>query len=145
MWPFGDFRDVPQLGAEPVLGTGCGGEGELGDEIPDGLWAGYITNSQAGVPAFPEIDLLCVYTDEAQLPQSANVVQREPGYIVVNNSTQTRAMPMDGQIVLRLGVPDPDGRCVDGTTTVLWSDIAPDKQVWIRIHNGVVTWVFAGC
>ena len=35
------FRDVPQLGVEPVRGSGCGASGDLGDVIPDGLWAGY--------------------------------------------------------------------------------------------------------
>ena len=44
LWPYGPFWNVPQLGSEPVRGTGCGSQGQIGDVIPDGLWAGYVTN-----------------------------------------------------------------------------------------------------
>ncbi len=44
IWPYGPFWNVPQLGSEPVRGSGCGSQGQIGDVIPDGLWAGYVTN-----------------------------------------------------------------------------------------------------
>ena len=145
VWPYGQFWNVPQLGHEgSVRGTGCGSAGDIGDVIPDGLFAGFITGHDANNVA---IDLLCVFAvpDASALPSGgATVVAEAPNYVIVNNSTRGRTMPMDQRIVLRLGVHDA-GNCVDGTTTTQWSDIPADRQVWVRIHEGRVTWVFADC
>src|SRR5690606_629886 len=45
--PLVDFFDVPQLGCEPVSGTGCGGDGSIGPVIPDGLWRGAVMSFDA--------------------------------------------------------------------------------------------------
>ena len=58
VFPYDDVSDVPQLGSEPVRGTGCGANGEIGETIPDGIWAGFVTVDGASVG----VDLLCVYT-----------------------------------------------------------------------------------
>jgi hypothetical protein len=145
LWPFGEFWNVPQLGAEAVRGTGCGSTNSLPETIPDGLWAGYVTGHTDTTVA---IDLLCIYAvaNAGALPSdSANVVLDAPDYVVVNNSTRSRTMPMDARIVLRLATRDAEGRCVDGRSTQQWADIATDQQVWVRIHQGSVTWIFAEC
>ena len=61
-WAFGDFRSVPQLGAEPVRGSGCGADGTIGDVIPDGWWLGIVTSDSATRVQF---DLVCVYFGDA--------------------------------------------------------------------------------
>ena len=147
VWPYGEFWNVPQLGHEAVRGTGCGSTSSdaIGEVVPDGLWAGFVAGH---TDAAVSIDLLCVYpvAGAAALPNpSSNVVLDQPGYVVVNNSTRARTMPMDAAIVLRLGVRDAAGRCVDGTSTTQWADVPTDRQVWLRIHNGAVTWIFANC
>ncbi len=147
VWPFGEFSDVPQLGHEAVRGTGCGSTATdaIAEVVPDGLWAGFVAGHTDSAVS---IDLLCVYpvASASALPNpSSNVVLDQPGYVIVNNSTRTRTMPMDAAIALRLGVRDAAGRCVDGTPTTQWADIPADRQVWLRIHNGAVTWVFANC
>lgn len=146
VWVYGQFWDVPRLGAENVRGSGCGSSGEIGAQIPDGLWAGFITGVGGDVV---NIDLLCIYSGDAALQAmsagSAVILNSDPNYLIVNNSTRARAMRMDPSIVLRIGVRNEINQCVDGTTTTQWSDIPTDRQVWIRIHGGRVTWVFADC
>jgi hypothetical protein len=145
VWPYGEFWNVPELGAErDVRGTGCGSSGEIGDVIPDGLFAGYITGHDDSTVS---IDLLCIFAvpDVSALPSpGATVVSAAPTYVIVNNNTRSRTMPMDDDIVLRLGVRSGD-QCVDGVATNQWGEIPADRQVWFRIHHGRVTWVFADC
>ncbi len=62
LWPYGDFHDVPQLGTEPVRGSGCGADGSIGEVIPDGLWAG--TLSYVPDEDHWEVNLVCVYSGE---------------------------------------------------------------------------------
>src|SRR5215211_2051915 len=42
-----DFYGVPHLGWETASGTGCGGDGSIGDVIPDGYWRGYVRSLRA--------------------------------------------------------------------------------------------------
>jgi hypothetical protein len=56
-----DFYAVPQLGHEAVRGTGCGGDGSIGDVIPDGYWRGYLASDDGTSIQF---DLACVYLSE---------------------------------------------------------------------------------
>jgi hypothetical protein len=145
VWPYGQFGNVPQLAAEGVRGTGCGSSGQLGERLPDGLFAGYVTGYDANHVA---IDVVCVYAvpDAASLPNpSASVVSDAPGYVVVNNNTRSRTVPMDPAIVLRVGVRGAGGECVDGRSTTQWTDVPSDRQVWMRIHGGRATWLLADC
>jgi hypothetical protein len=142
-----EFWMVPQFGSEPVRGSGCGSTGGLGDMIPDGLWAGFIVDD--GSDGSVGIDLLCVFTPEgasvALANPTATTITADPNYLIVNNSTRARFMPMDGNVVLRLAERDADGRCMDARTTTQWADIPADRQAWIRIHGGVITWILADC
>lgn len=146
VWPYGQFWNVPQLGNEgSVRGTGCGSAGGMGNVIPDGLFAGFVTGHDDNNVS---IDVLCVFAvpDASALPSDgATVVADTPNYVIVNNNTRARTMPMDPAIVLRLGIRDAADNCVDGTPTDQWSDITSDRQAWVRIHQGRVTWVFADC
>ena len=146
VWPYGQFWNVPQLGNEgSVRGTGCGSSGGIGDVIPDGLFAGFVTGHDASNVS---IDLLCIFAvrDASALPSDrATVIADRPNYVIVNNNTRSRTMPMDVAIVVRLGVRDAADSCVDGTPAAQWSEVTPDRQVWVRIHAGRVTWVFAEC
>jgi hypothetical protein len=143
IWPYGPFWNVPQLGSEPVRGTGCGSQGQVGDVIPDGLWAGFVTNE--GTPTIG-IDLLCIYTGAAAQhvvsEGTANIVNDEPDYLVVNNNTRVRSAPAAPGIVLRDSLTV-DGGCVENIATP--HDPQPARQAWIRIDGGQVTWILWGC
>jgi len=142
-----EFWNVPQYGSESVRGSGCGANGDLGDTIPDGLWAGFITDD--GSDGFVGIDLLCIYfgaSAQAMLAGgTGTLLNDDPEYLIVNNQTRARAMPMDTNISLRLSARDSADRCVDSASTDQWSDIPADRQVWIRIHDGRITWIIADC
>ena len=141
-----EFWNIPQYGSEAVRGSGCGSSGQIGTTIPDGLWAGFITGTHDNLV---DIDILCIYygtSGQSTLTaNTATMLNSDPEYLIVNNNDQPRAVPIDGRISLRLSTRIADGRCMDTTSTTQWSDIPPDRQVWIRIHNGAVTWVLADC
>ena len=142
IWPYGPFWNVPQLGSEPVRGSGCGSQGQIGDVIPDGLWAGYVTKETT--PAV-EIDLLCIFTGAAAQhvvsEGTATVVNDELDYLIVNNSTRTRSMPAAPGIALLDSVVS-DGECVGGVVGPHNPD--PPRQAWVRIDGGQVTWILWG-
>lgn len=154
LFPYERFTDVPQLGAEPVRGSGCGGNGELGDVIPDGLWAGYVFPAgwETGTV---EIDVACVYSgptaQEVIADGSSTVVDdRDPGFVVVNNSDRRREV-VDATAYVLWGVAEGD-QCVIGAA---WGvpDGGLDEQfeeytsslAWVRIDGGAVRWLAYGC
>ena len=142
-----EFWNVGTWGNEPVFGSGCGASGQIGETIPDGIWAGYIVDD--GSDGSVGIDLLCIYSGEAAqhvlAGATATTINADPNYLIVNNSTRTRYMPMAQGISLRLAERRADGRCFDSRSTTQWVDIPADRQVWVRIHGGVITWILAGC
>jgi hypothetical protein len=77
-----------------------------------------------------------------------DIVNNEPDYLVVNNSTQVRTMP-SGLSAIILGEVASDRQCVEGMhlSPEAVNEIAPRSavQAWIRIEAGVVTWIFYGC
>ena len=143
IWPYGPFWNVPQLGSEPVRGTGCGSQGQIGDVIPDGLWAGFVTDE--GTPTIG-IDLLCVYFGAAAQhvisEGTATIINDEPDYLVVNNNTRVRSAPAAPGIVLRDSSPV-NGECVEDTAAA--HNPQPSRQAWVRIDGGAVTWILWGC
>jgi hypothetical protein len=150
-WPYGEFWNVPQLGREPVRGSGCGADGRMPDAIPDGLWAGYISYDAATDRFW--IDLLCIFagdTAQAVIAEgTANIVNNEPDYLIVNNSDKRRAAANDLRAIA-YGA-DVDGRCRPFTAasgdhlTPDQGELRPDGQAWIRIAGGAVTWILSGC
>ena len=54
-WTFGAFDDVPQLGSEPVQGSGCNVSGEI---VPDGWWFGSYDVISNG---YVDFDIVCPY------------------------------------------------------------------------------------
>ena len=143
IWPYGPFWNVPQLGSEPVRGTGCGSQGQIGDVIPDGLWAGYVTNETTPTIG---IDLLCIFfgasAQHVISEGTATIVNNEPDYLVVNNNTRVRTAPAAPGIVLRDSAPV-NGECVEGAAGV--HNPEPARQAWVRIDGGQVTWILWGC
>jgi hypothetical protein len=77
-----------------------------------------------------------------------DIVNNEPDYLVINNSTQVRTMP-SGLAAIILGEVSSDGQCVEGMhlSPEAVNEIAPRTavQAWVRIDAGVVTWIFYGC
>lgn len=150
-WPYPTFHDVPRLGDEPVRGSGCGGDGSIGELIPDGLWSGYLF---PGVEGTVEIDLACVYFGETArqvVAGGANVVEdRGPDFVVVNNNPRLRVLRDDGTDIL-WGVDDGAGNCVMSAAWgypepgIAYSLQHPESLAWVRVFDGGVRWVAFDC
>jgi len=150
VFPYTHFGDVPQLGSEPVRGTGCGADGSVGDVVPDGIWAGFVDVPVPGEPL--SVDLLCIFTPEAApgvlAGGSATMLipdgraDPDPNYLVVNNNERERRVPTAAVLELRDAVFDGE-LCVEGP---FLSDVDHSAyQAWITIDGGVATWVIWGC
>jgi hypothetical protein len=155
------FWHVPQMGDEPVEGTGCGGQGDLPDTIPDGLWYGAVVSAAAGVLAY---DVRCLFYGDlaAQLYQQHVAEHGEggsPPYIdgtwTVNNSTRTRNVPVaaDFAIYPAEAVPIeqlPDGgvrtecRVRDGAAATA-DDPTQFSEAWLAIVGGQAVWMVGSC
>jgi hypothetical protein len=150
VFPYAEFSDVPQLGSEPVRGTGCGADGSIGDVIPDGIWSGFVDPPVPGEPL--TVDLLCIFTPEAApgvlsggtatilIPNGAT--EPDTNYLVVNNNQRERIVPAAAGIELRDAVLA-DGRCVEGAFMPAVDHA--DYQAWINIQAGEATWIIWGC
>jgi hypothetical protein len=161
LWPYGDFHDVPQLGTEPVRGSGCGADGSIGEVIPDGLWAG--TLSYVPEDDHWEVNLVCVYFGEearaVTAGGAANVIDADdPDYVIVDNNPRTRSVPnRAASIETSFADVRTDGRCLgpgsveSGEDHVVFEPgefetiYSTTHQAWLRIHDGAVTWIRFGC
>ena len=141
-FPYGAFWDVPQLGSEAVHGTGCGGNGSLGDTMPDGLWYGWITSTDSSSLQF---DVGCMYVGATaeHLWQEFQVANPDygsppnwPGVgFLVNNNERTRTVPIAASYVAADAVERDNG---DGS----WSCVAPaDPSVTISMNDGMGVWL----
>ena len=149
-WPYGDFHAVPVLGAEPSLGSGCGASGQIGDVIPDGLWAGAVT--YVAEEDRWDVNLMCVYSgaaaDEVLAQGGATVVAGNRDYLVVDNNERLRSVPNEADAVTTTFADSrTDDRCEIGVSQQMPFDNSqvPGSQAWIRVHDGAVTWVVFGC
>jgi hypothetical protein len=159
-WPYGEFWNVPQLGAEPVRGSGCGGSGQIGDRIPDGLWAGRVGIDPAN-PGEVWVNLLCIYYGQsAQAVRdagTANIVHDEPDYLIVDNNEQARVLT-NHIMAIAASQADPSGRCAPAGMMLSpgpgeylpgaagWLGVDPSGlQAWIRVDDGAATWLVYGC
>lgn len=143
VFPYDDVGDVPQLGNEPVRGTGCGANGQVGETIPDGMWAGFVTVDGDTVG----IDLLCIYTAETAqefVDLSDNVIWADVDSTIVNNNERVRTMPAASDIQLRDALFDSSSGCVEASALLPDVDHSP-YAAWVNIEGGAVTWVVWGC
>jgi hypothetical protein len=148
--PYGyaDFFNVPQLGSEPVRGTGCGGDGSLGDVIPDGYWRGFVrawdgpTLLDSGSLLF---DLMCVYVGDTanQLADEFFAANPDAGEMwwpdgwPVNNNERTRGVPIAGGFFAHGTTFAADGTAPFDQPSVPFD---PALNTWILIVDGAAVW-----
>lgn len=164
IWPFIDFQTVPRLGTENVRGSGCGGAAELGNRIPDGVWAGQIDNfvvpngeatSDSGAAVSMAFDVWCVYQGNAAINAKATPGQKilvdNPEYLVINNNERTRGVPLADGFILRYAVRLVDGRCIDpgpagfDEVDANGNPLFRSKQAWVNIRDGRAVWALIDC
>jgi hypothetical protein len=147
-WTFeGDgLRDVPQMGSEPVLGSGCGGSGQIGEIIPDGWWLVLVDSSNS---VSMGLDLMCAYHGDAAIPFYEQCVREtqdacawDTGFMPVNNSDRIRGMPVSPGIVREI---EPNGYCRDGGVAAYEANYLGMAMTWIRVSGGQVDYVRYYC
>ncbi len=145
-WAFGDFRSVPQLGAEPVRGSGCGADGTIGDVIPDGWWLGIVTSDSATRVQF---DLVCVYFGDAADALIAECQATAAGstctayfdetFWPVNRNTRGRTASKAGSYQ----VEEVADLCSVGQETRTGGITA--ELDWLLVENGTAVYLRRGC
>jgi hypothetical protein len=140
----GQFRDFYRTG--PVLGSGCGANGELGDTIPDGTWLGYLraVRDIRGADFVLDFDVVCVYHGayaEQIRSSGQRVVLHDDNFAVVNNNPRTR--PLRGA-----ALTEPHTGLCDGTGGFRLEfprDNLSGRIAWVDVHDGIVTTLVFGC
>ncbi|MBI4934869.1 MAG: hypothetical protein HY828_13385 [Actinobacteria bacterium] len=158
-WGGWAYYEVPQLGAEPVRGSGCGATGGLGDVVPDGIWNVNIGDG-SGADRFwsggtISLDLRCIYAGDAgraqwntvcsAAPDADACLSQSPDWFVVNVNSRLRTMPVAATVqygVGALGTPPCAGVSLDPTSVS-----APWRFMdsWVVVSGGQVTAVIAAC
>ena len=154
VWPFGEFFSVGQYGSEPVRGTGCGGNSEIDEIIPDGVWHGVVTRLD---PVALDLDLYCIYHGESSaefiaefVAEGGNLNAARGGYDwwPVSNSDRTRRVPLSPTFVHRNAAWTDQG-CFDPGPLY---DNPPDLPYpydgftnWIVIEDGRAVFMLTSC
>lgn len=142
------FFDVPQLGTEPVRGTGCGADGTLGEVIPDGIWDARSIKISASTIG---IDVQCVYYGNSGAQLLANCLAEEgpdgcegtdPDFWFVNASSRIRTMPLAAEFRRRYATID----CVDpGPGNTRGVEGQDEFDSWVIIEQGEATFALTSC
>lgn len=154
-----DFFHVPQLGCEPVAGTGCGGNGSIGDVIPDGLWRGNLVSLDGATVAESaslQFDLTCPYVGDAGQQMFDELMAENPDYgsppwngheFMVNNSERARAVPLADDFVMLPAYWVPvtpldsgyENRCVSSRSMpgLEPAELPGPEDAWLWIDGGV--------
>lgn len=158
-WGGWAYYEVPQLGTEPVRGSGCGANGGLGDVVPDGVWNVNI-GDRSGADRFwsagtISLDLRCVYAGDAgrsqwniacsAAPDADACLAQSPDWFVVNVNSRLRTMPVAADAAYGVGAlgssPCP-GVSLDRTAlSAPWRFM----DSWVVVSGGSVTAVIAAC
>ena len=122
------FYDVPNQGPENVPGDFCGGDGSIGDVIPDGMFRAYVTQINAYEVG---LDLICVY----RTPQDDTIYQVPDGY-VTNNNTRVRWMPINAGFTIHGSAEGHGNMHYD------W-DVPFDRSMdaWVGVYGGRVHFI----
>ncbi|MGB8859039.1 MAG: hypothetical protein WCC60_07285 [Ilumatobacteraceae bacterium] len=145
-WTFGDFRSVPQLGSEPVRGTGCGADGTIGEIIPDGWWLGTVT---ADGSTRLQFDLVCAYYGSSAQPLIDECLASVAGgtcndyfdasFWPVNRNTRERAVTKSES----MQTDEVADLCSVGLETRTGG--ITGELDWLLIENGKAVYIRRGC
>lgn len=147
IYGYADFYGVPNLGTETAAGTGCGGDGSIGDTIPDGYWRGHIRGL---VPGGIQFDLVCVYGDNVDPDLVARWRSEHPGQadpvvpdgFVIDNSARVRNVPISTTFFSHGTAFGAGGACAFNQPAVPFDQT---RDTWIRIVGGQAVWAVSSC
>jgi hypothetical protein len=159
-FPYEDFYAVPQLGTEAVVGTACGGNGSIGDTIPDGIWRGYVTSFD-GPTVYEstslQFNLICVYVgaegdrlrSEWQTTHPGEQQYGFPDGFMVDNNPRTRTVPLSIDFVMAGAVVTTLNQCAVPAVPAFVGDRPQDMYLttdsWLVIQGGQAVTVVTSC
>lgn len=138
---FPSLTEVPQLGRDPVRGSGCGLADEFDNSMPDGLYFGSLSPDGGDV----SFDVVCVYYGASAIDKGAD--DSASDFFPVNSGTRERPVPLADGFIYRVGTWAADGACVDAgpSGNADWSTAAEGTFGWLVIAGGDATGAVAMC
>jgi hypothetical protein len=135
------LSEVPQLGQDPVRGSGCGLGDQFGNSMPDGLFFGSFSPDGGDV----SFDVICVYYGASAIDKGAD--ENASAFFAVNTGTRERQVPLAADFVYRVGTWTPDGQCVDAGPigNADWAEADDGTVGWLTIAGGDATGAVAMC
>ena len=156
--PFADYFDVDPFGTEPVRGSGCGLDTFIGEELPDGLWRGYVRSFNGlwvDAATSLEFDLACVYTGEAAAEAEREWRAEHPGTepaevrdgFLVNNNDRVRTVPLASSFVQVDAQWNDAGQCAVPDTLPPSGETQTYRLLdsWVLMTAGKAQWVVTSC
>ena len=140
-FPFPGSFAVPQLGTEPVRGSGCGSDGSLGETIPTGWWLGIIHDL---TPTSMQLNVVCAYFGERAEAYIAECAAEEDYDVCTNyfgelfwpvdNNQQTRFVPVKpaAPLVRTSEMECPTLTSRDLTQVLTWVHIVNGEAIYMR-------------
>jgi hypothetical protein len=152
--PFADYFDVDPFGTEPVRGSGCGLDTFIGEELPDGLWRGYVRSFNGlwvDAATSLEFDLACAYTGDAAAEaerewRGAEPVEVHDGFLV-NDNDRLRAVPLASSFVQVDAQWNDAGQCAVPETLPPSGETQVYRLLdsWVLVTGGEAQWVVTSC
>jgi hypothetical protein len=156
--PFADYFDVDPFGTEPVRGSGCGLDTFIGEELPDGLWRGYVRSFNGlwvDAATSLEFDLACVYTGDAAAEAEREWRAEHPGTeptevrdgFLVNNNDRVRTVPLASSFVQVDAQWNDAGQCAVPETLPPSGETQTYRLLdsWVLMTAGKAQWVVTSC
>ena len=156
--PFADYYDVDPFGAEPVRGSGCGLDTFIGEELPDGLWRGYVRSFNGlwvDAATSLQFDLACVYTGDAAVEAEREWRAEHPGAepvevrdgFLVNNNDRVRTVPLASSFVQADAQWNDAGQCTVPETLPPSGESQAYRLLdsWMLVTAGEAQWVVTSC
>ena len=156
--PFADFFDVDRLGTEQARGSGCGVAQLIGNELPDGLWRGFVRSFDGlwvDASTSLEFDLACVYFGDAALLMRQRWIAENPGEqpkevrdgFMVNDNDRVRMVPLASGFVQADAVASANGGCTppDPLPASGGTEVYRLLDSWLLVEAGEAQWVLKSC
>lgn len=158
VFPYDDYFGVDQLGSEPVRGSGCGVDEFIGEELPDGLWRGFVRAFDGlwvDASVSLDFDLACVYIGDAAVLARQRWINEHPGEqpvsipdgFLVNDNDRARTVPLAADFLQVDAETTATGGCAPPTVLPPSGSTERFRLVdsWLFVAGGEAQWVVTGC
>lgn len=146
VFPFPDYFTVPELGIEPVRGSGCGSGPEYQfTEVRDGIWNGFVDRVDTDNGDL-YIDIACVYHGESADPEIAEGSGTgDRDFYQVNNRERLRSVPLGPNFAVRDAVWQGQNCADPGPSNESTSGRYLTEHSWLTVEGGAAVLALVVC